>query len=231
VGGLSSRCRRGRQRHRRRHGVVLGTRTTLGRDGTSPPQSPRRWRGRHRSDPAPLSPNPSHRGSGHSRQLCAKSFGALLYHRQGCAACWAIAFKAAFGEMEQERLGCSDTALDSTFSDSHHLPEDCLVGCFAPSPAWTPGSIAALALHIARRPWRPTISAAILLVVFGWTALRHHLSVPRGQRRQSGSRVQRRISLRSLSVRCWPPRRRRRAAWTTPGSRRSCRWNGDCGFC
>jgi septum formation inhibitor MinC len=34
----------------------------------------------------------------------------------------------------------------------------------------------------------------------------------RGQRRLSGSRVQRRISLRSVSVRRWPPRLRRRAA-------------------
>ncbi len=57
-------------------------------------------------------------------------------------------------------------------------------------------------------PWRPAISAATVLAVVRRTASRHHSSVPLGQRRQSGSRVQRRISLRSLSVRRWPPRLR-----------------------
>src|ERR1019366_5508077 len=120
-------------------------------------------------------------------------------------------FKSAFAVLQQERLGRRDTALDPAFADGHHLPEDGLIGCFLTTPARTTGRIAGPTLCKARR-WRPAISAAIVLIIVGRAVLRDHSSVPRGQRKQSGSRVQRRISSRSLSVKRWPPRLRLRAA-------------------
>jgi hypothetical protein len=48
-------------------------------------------------------------------------FSGFLDHGQGCAGCGAVAFKPAFRELEQKRLGRRDTALGSAFSDGHHL--------------------------------------------------------------------------------------------------------------
>jgi hypothetical protein len=104
--------------------------------------------------------------------VCAGSFRDLLDHGQSCAGCGPITFKSAFGELQQERLGGRDTALDSAFADGHHLPEHGLIGCFAPSPAAATGWIAALTLRKARRPWRPAITAAAILLIVGRTPAR-----------------------------------------------------------
>jgi hypothetical protein len=64
----------------------------------------------------------------------------------------------------------------------------------------TADGVAALALHKAVRPWRSAISTAIIFGVISWAFPRRQRSVARGQRRLSGSRVQRRISSRSLSL-------------------------------
>src|SRR6266403_2040157 len=114
--------------------------------------------------------------------------------------------------MQQKRLGRRDSALGTAFADSHHLPEHGLVGCFPMTPARTTGWITALTFRKVRRSWWPAISAAIVIIIVGWAALRDHSLIPRGQRRLSGSRVQRPISSRSLSVKRWPPRLRWRAA-------------------
>jgi hypothetical protein len=56
--------------------------------------------------------------------VCAGSFSGLLNRGQTCARCGAITFKSAFGELQQERFGRRDTALDSAFADGHRLPKD-----------------------------------------------------------------------------------------------------------
>jgi hypothetical protein len=54
--------------------------------------------------------------SGLARALTLPSF---LDHSQGRAGCGAITFKSAFAEVQQERLGRRDTALDTAFADGH----------------------------------------------------------------------------------------------------------------
>lgn len=61
-------------------------------------------------------------------------------------------------------LGRRDTALGSTFADSHHLSQHSLIGCFPMTPAGTTGRISATALREARRPRRPSKTDA---TVFG----------------------------------------------------------------
>jgi hypothetical protein len=60
----------------------------------------------------------------------AKSLFSVLDHRQSCTGCGAVTFKGAFAVLQQKHLVRCDLALDPTFADSHHLPEDGLVGCF-----------------------------------------------------------------------------------------------------
>jgi hypothetical protein len=81
----------------------------------------------------------------------------LLDHGDGRAGCGAMAFKAEFGELQQERLAPRDKAFDAAFADGHHLPEDGLIRRLAPSPTRATGSVAALTLLIAWRPWRQAI--------------------------------------------------------------------------
>jgi hypothetical protein len=68
---------------------------------------------------------------------CAEALLSVFDHCQSCAGCGAITFKCAFAVLQQERLVRRDSALDPAFADGHHLPEDGLIGCFAPSPART----------------------------------------------------------------------------------------------
>jgi hypothetical protein len=53
-----------------------------------------------------------------SRTLALPGF---LDHSQGCAGCGSVTFKPALCELEQEGLGCRDTALGSAFADFHCL--------------------------------------------------------------------------------------------------------------
>jgi hypothetical protein len=137
----------------------------------------------------------------------------LLDHSQGRTGSGAIAFHPAFSEFQQKSLGRRDTALASTFADGHYLTEHSLIGCFPVTPAGTTGRIATPTFCKARRPWRFAIADSTGAIVFGIVRRSgSQLPVPRAQRRLSGSRVQRRISSRSLSIRRWPPRLRRSAA-------------------
>src|SRR6516162_6785462 len=146
----------------------------------------------------------------------------LLDQSQGRTGSGAIAFHPAFSEFQQKSLGRRDTALASAFADGHNLAEYGLIGRFAITPPRTTRRIATPTFCKARRPWRLAITDAIVLGTVRRFPPGSHLSVPRGQRRLSGSRVQRRISSRSLSVRRWPPRLRRSAACTAQGSSRRC---------
>ena len=63
-----------------------------------------------------------------------------------------VTFKCAFTVLQQKRLGRRDTALDTAFADSHHLPEDGLSRpSFAPLLTYAPGSPYARQTLIAAR--------------------------------------------------------------------------------